>query len=99
METTSPRPQGQDQPLPHGLANRVAGWASVARQYPIFGKTWFGYRMRSFLLPLVLLALVLVFVGALASPPVSRLHFNLTLGAVWLVVALALFLGLSLIHI
>lgn len=96
METTSPRPQGQDQPLPHGLANRVAGWASVARQYPIFGKTWFGYRMRSFLLPLVLLALVLVFVGALASPPVSRLHFNLTLGAVWLVVALALFLGRAL---
>ena len=44
-----------DQPLPAGLASKLAGHASTARQYPIFGSTWFGYRMRSFLAPMVLL--------------------------------------------
>ena len=96
METTSKRTQGADQPLPHGLANKVAGWSSIARQYPIFGKTWFGYRTRSFLAPLGVLALVLVFVGALAGPRPSRLQLVPILCAVWLVVALALFLGRAL---
>ena len=96
METINSRRQGQDQPLPLGLANRLAGWSSVARQYPIFGRTWFGYRMRSFLAPLGLLALVLVFVGAVPSPSVDRMRFITALCAVWLVVALALFLGRAL---
>lgn len=96
METNTSRLQGHDQPLPHSLAFKVAGWASVARQYPIFGKTWFGYRMRSFLVPVILLALALVFFGALAKPPVDRWHFIGALCAIWLVVTLALVLGRAL---
>ena len=89
METITPP---HDQPLPHSLAARIAGWGSVARQYPIFGKTWFGYRVRSFLAPLGLLTLVLVLIGALIPGSEAALVRGALL-AVWLVVVLALFLG------
>jgi len=89
METiTTPH----DQPLPHSLATRIAGWGSVARQYPIFGKTWFGYRVRSFLVPLGLLTAVMVLIGAFIPGSQAALVRGALL-AVWLVVVLALFLG------
>ncbi len=89
METTT---TSHDQPLPHSLSTRIAGWGSVARQYPIFGKTWFGYRVRSFLAPLGLLTLVLVLIVALIPGSEAALVRGALL-AVWLVVVLALFLG------
>lgn len=90
-DTLTPRP-GHDRPLPQGLANRLAGWGSLARQYPIFGKTWFGYRMRSFALPMMLLAVILVFVAATTrGQNLSPLYG--TLLAVWIVIALALVVG------
>jgi len=92
METTTHRPHGDDQPLPHGLASRLGGWSGIARQYPIFSRTWFIYRMRSFLAPLVLLALVLVFIAAFSRPRVLP-HLIPALCAIWLVVTLALLLG------
>jgi len=91
METTT----SHDQPLPHSLATRIAGWGSRARQYPIFGKTWFGYRARSFLAPLGVLTLVLVLIGAFIPGSEARLIRGALL-AVWLVVVLALFLGRAL---
>lgn len=84
-----------DQPLPHSLATRIAGWGSIARQYPIFGKTWFGYRIRSFLVPLGLLTLILVLIGAVIPGSEAKLIRGALL-AVWLVVMLALFLGRAL---
>ena len=88
---------GDERPLPQGLAAKLAGWSAVAHQYPVFSKTWFVYRMRSFRAPLMMLALVLL-VLALASgkPPAaapSHLRFYLTFPAIWLVVAVALSLG------
>ncbi|QNA87778.1 histidine kinase [Massilia sp. Dwa41.01b] len=83
----------QDQPLPHSMSTRLAGAASIARQYPIFGRTWFRYRMRSFLLPLLLLALMLGLIGFFARQVPGML---LTLTAIWCIVALALSLGRAL---
>ena len=90
-----PHRQQHDQPLPHSMANKVAGWGNLARQYPIFGKTWFGYRVRSFLAPLALLTLVLALIGAFI-PGSEAAPVRVALLAVWLVVVLALFLGRAL---
>jgi hypothetical protein len=75
------------------MANRLGGWAGAARQYPIFGRTWFVYRMRSFLAPLGLLALALLFFAAFSRPRSGLPYLIPALCAIWLVVALALFLG------
>lgn len=83
-------------PLPHGMATTLAGWSARAHQYPIFSKTWFVYRMRSFRWPLVMLALVLlVFVAVIPPPPpgINFLRFYFTFPAIWLVIAVALALG------
>jgi len=92
---TTPRTQGQDQLLPHSMANKLAGWGSVARQYPIFGKTWFTYRARSFLVPLSVLTGVLALIGVFI-PGSQAAAVRGALLAVWLVVVLALFLGRAL---
>jgi len=75
------------------MANRLGGWAGAARQYPLFSRTWFVYRMRSFLAPLGLLALALVFFAAFSRPRAGLPYLIPALCAIWLVVALALFLG------
>lgn len=83
-------------PLPHSMATRLAGWSARAHQYPIFSKTWFAYRMRSFLWPLVMLALILLVLAAVTPAPKPGpyyLRFYFTFPAIWLVVALALALG------
>jgi signal transduction histidine kinase len=85
-----------DQPLPAGLASKLAGYAGTARQYPIFGATWFGYRMRSFAAPLVLLALIAGVVAVVMPPSAQRPAVYLALVLIWLVVALALSLGRAL---
>ncbi|WP_332879255.1 sensor histidine kinase [Massilia sp. S19_KUP03_FR1] len=85
-----------DQPLPAGLASKLAGYASTARQYPIFGSTWFGYRMRSFLAPMVLLALLVGVIGAVMPAAARVPAVYLALAVTWLAVALALALGRAL---
>src|SRR5207253_3195349 len=76
----------------------LAGWSALAHQYPIFSRTWFVYRMRSFLVPLVVVALILAVVAAVVQPDKGRnvLRFYLTFPAQWLVVAVALSLGRAL---
>ncbi|MGX9218377.1 hypothetical protein ACWV27_08225 [Massilia varians] len=39
-------PADHESPLPSSLATRLGGWSHRAQQYPVFGKTWYGYRMR-----------------------------------------------------
>lgn len=78
------------------MASKLAGWAARAHQYPIFSKTWFIYRMRSFRWPLVLLALILVVLAAMipSTGTASRAwRFYATFPTIWLVVALALGCG------
>lgn len=97
MDTSRPAPAAADQPLPHGMVNKLAGWASVARQYPIYSQTWFAYRMRSFMVPLLIFALLLLLVALFApgtAVPPGVLYTGLL--ASWLVVALGLGLGRAL---
>ncbi|TFW32034.1 sensor histidine kinase [Massilia horti] len=96
MQDTAHPPAGADRPLPHSMANKLAGWASVARQYPIFSRTWFSYRMRSFIAPMVVLALFLALVAALARTDPNAAGLNVALLSTWLVMALALSLGRAL---
>jgi anti-sigma regulatory factor (Ser/Thr protein kinase) len=78
------------------MASRLGGWAAVARQYPVFSRTWFAYRMRSFLAPLGLLVLVLAFFAAFSRPRAALPYLLPALLAIWLVVALALSFGRAL---
>ncbi|MFN3789928.1 sensor histidine kinase [Massilia sp.] len=85
-----------EHPLPPGLASRLGGWSARAQQYPVFGKTWYAYRLRAFRAPMIVFALVLALVAALvpAPPPgVDTLRFWFTFPAIWLMVAIALALG------
>ncbi|MCD2518838.1 histidine kinase [Massilia sp. G4R7] len=87
---------GGDSPLPSGLATRLAGWSHRAQQYPVFSKTWYVYRMRSYRVPMILLALVLGAVACLIPKPpadADALAFWMTFPAQWLVIAVALALG------
>ena len=99
MERITQGTEGTEQLLPPSLATRLAGWSARAHQYPVFGKTWFVYRMRSFRAPLVMLALVLLVLALMVPAPRSGptlLRFYLTFPAIWLVVATALGLGRAL---
>ena len=98
MEELAQPHTGDERPLPQGMAARLAGWSAVAHQYPVFSKTWFAYRMRSFLAPLAMLALVLLVVALVVRPPTVHNHvrFYFTFAATWLVVAVALSLGRAL---
>ncbi len=78
------------------MATSLAGWSARAHQYPIFGKTWFVYRMRSFRAPLLMFALVVLVLAALVPAPgpgADVVRFYLTFPALWLVVATSLALG------
>jgi signal transduction histidine kinase len=89
-------PAEHESPLPSSLATRLGGWSHRAQQYPVFGKTWYVYRMRSFRAPMILFALVLAVLAALVPKPppeVNPLSFWFTFPAIWLVVATALALG------
>lgn len=89
-------PIDNESPLPSSLATRLGGWSHRAQQYPVFGKTWYGYRMRAFRAPMILFALMLAVLAALVPKPPSEvdpLFFWLTFPAIWVVVALGLALG------
>ena len=83
-------------PLPPSLATRLGGWSHRAQQYPVYGKTWFIYRMRSFRAPMVLFALILAVLAVLVPTPppeVDPVRAWLTFPAIWLMIATALGLG------
>ena len=96
MEHSAIHRRDDDQPLPDRLSRKLAGWASVARQYPIFGKTWFGYRMRSFAAPLGLLAIILALIAIVVPARTGGSKLYVGLAALWLVVALGVSLGRAL---
>jgi signal transduction histidine kinase len=95
MTLTRHRSADGDRPLPHSMTRELAGWSSRARQYPVFSRTWFAYRMRSFIAPLAVLALVLAFAAMLAQPNAAAPAY-VSLSSSWLVVVLAVALGRAL---
>jgi hypothetical protein len=82
-----------EQPIPARLAGQLAGWSAKARQYPVFSRTWFAYRARSFLLPVLSFTLFLLVLAALLPSAFSRPAELLALFAVWPLVVVALLLG------
>jgi signal transduction histidine kinase len=85
-----------ERPLPHSMAASLAGWSARAHQYPVFSQTWFGFRIRSFRAPMVMLALILGLVMIVVEKPqpgMSIVRFWTAFPAIWLVIALALGLG------
>ena len=86
----------KEQPIPVLLAGQLAGWSARAQQYPVFGRTWFAYRVRSFMWPMVVFSGFLTILAAMTSargPAPSLLPAML---ALWGVVAVGLLLGRSL---
>jgi hypothetical protein len=86
-------PGAADLPIPGHMAQRLAGWSASARLYPVFGPTWFRYRLRSFLLPVILLTLVLAAVLLLAPKALQDQRIWQPVLAIWLMVLLSLFVG------
>lgn len=64
MEDMNQPATAHEQPVPASLASQLAGWSARALQYPVFSRTWFACRMRSFAWPV---AAFTVFVLALAG--------------------------------
>jgi anti-sigma regulatory factor (Ser/Thr protein kinase) len=82
-----------EQPIPARLAGQLAGWSAKARQYPVFSRTWFVYRARSFLLPVLSFTVFLLVLSSLIPSVYSKPAELLALFAVWPLVVVALFLG------
>lgn len=83
----------KEQPIPARLAGQLAGWSAKARQYPVFGRTWFVYRVRSFLLPMVVFSSCLMILGAMTPTRAGAPSSLLFMFALWAMVVVALLLG------
>ncbi|MES2130076.1 MAG: histidine kinase [Pseudomonadota bacterium] len=83
----------KEQPLPSGLASQLGGWTAKAQQYPVFSRTWYGYRVRSFVWPLAIFTVFLIVVAGLMPNSVPRVEAWLALFAVWPLVLVGLLLG------
>jgi hypothetical protein len=83
----------QDQQVPQSVAQRIAGWATIAQQYPVFSQTWFYYRMRSFMVPIILLAIAMLAVACFLPVSASAPRIYLAIVCTWVVVVLALVPG------
>ena len=85
-----------DEPLPLALIRRLGGWGGQTLNYPVFSPTWFRYKILSFLLPMVLLAVVLIGVGIISKDIMSGTRWHLWLGELalnWIEVAALIVIG------
>ncbi|HEX8956021.1 MAG TPA: histidine kinase [Burkholderiaceae bacterium] len=86
-----------DEPLPLALIRLLGGWGGQSLNYPVFSPTWFRYKILSFLLPMVLLAIVLIGVGALSREASTTPHgWYLWLGELalnWIEISLLIVVG------
>jgi len=83
----------KEQPIPARLAGQLAGWSARARQYPVFGRTWFVYRVRSFLLPMVVFSGCLMILAAMTPAKAGEPSTLWFMFALWAMVMVALLLG------
>jgi signal transduction histidine kinase len=82
-----------EQPLPAKLAGQLAGWSTRAQQYPMFSRTWYAYRVRSFAWPLAVFTLFQLAIAILMPAGLGRPRTWLAMFALWSLVVLALLLG------
>ncbi|HEY8027729.1 MAG TPA: histidine kinase [Burkholderiaceae bacterium] len=85
-----------DEPLPLVLIRKLGGWGAQSLNYPVFSPTWYRYKILSFLLPMALLAVVLIGVGAISFDIMSRTRWYLWLGELtlnWIEIAVLIVLG------
>jgi signal transduction histidine kinase len=88
------RTQAHGEPmLPQELMNKSTSWLGRSNQYPVFSKSWYIYRMASYGVPMLVVTLVLLMLGVFTASLIDGVDAFLALGAVWLVIAVALSLG------
>lgn len=82
-----------EQPIPARLAGQLAGWSAKAQQYPVFSRTWFAYRMRSFMWPLAGLTVFLLIVICMIPGRQRSAEVWLAQFSIWTLVVVGLLLG------
>lgn len=94
MDTPPPPPDtAYEQPIPANLARQLAGWSARAQQYPVFSRTWFACRARSFFWPVAIFTGILLVLAGLIPAAIRGTAVLLALLAVWGLVVVALLLG------
>lgn len=83
----------KEQPIPASLAGQLAGWSARAQQYPVFSRTWYQYRVRSFAFPFALFSAFQLLLAVLMPDGLARRQSWQPMLALWLLVAVALLLG------
>ena len=94
-DRTKPAPV-LDDPLPLALIRRLGGWGGQTLNYPVFSPTWYRYKILSFLLPMVLLAVVLIGVGVISESQMNAHRWHLWLGELalnWIEIAALIVFG------
>ena len=82
-----------DNPLPSKILGKYGGWGSRAQRYPIFSQTWFKYRLLSYILPMMILAVFLGLSLFVIPTSVARSSLILSIVLLWISVASALIVG------
>jgi hypothetical protein len=93
MHKPAPPGRAPEQPIPASLARQLAGWSARAQQYPVFSRTWFACRARSFLSPVVILTVVLLVLILMMPAAAPQPAAQWAMLAVWGVVVIALLPG------
>ncbi|MBB5607259.1 MULTISPECIES: hypothetical protein [unclassified Janthinobacterium] len=63
MNKMPPQHAAKDQVLPASLAGQLAGWSLKAQQYPVFSRSWFSCRVRSFLWPMAIFTVIVLIIA------------------------------------
>lgn len=82
-----------DNPLPSKVLGSYGGWGNRAQQYPIFSLTWLYYRLLSYMLPLLILAVFLGMPIFVIGSTTARQSLVMVILLAWCSVAMALVLG------
>lgn len=96
MNQPTEPPSRAEQPIPASLAGQLAGWSAKALQYPVFSRTWYRYRVRSFAWPAAIFTLLVTVLAAMVHKTVAGIAGMaelVALLAVLPVVYVALLLG------
>ena len=77
-------PPSLDQQVPSSLVGKMGSWSNKALHYPIFSPTWFSYRVRGFIIPLVLLSLFLMLISFVGPKEIMNINAHLSFFFLWL---------------
>nr|WP_314861214.1 histidine kinase [uncultured Undibacterium sp.] len=76
-------PMPPDQQVPFSLVGKMGSWSSKALHYPIFSPTWFSYRVRGFIIPLVLLSIFLMLISFVGPKEIMNMNAYLSFFFMW----------------